>query len=141
MHAFRLLLVSLMAALISAGLIGCAVFSASAHADADMPGKAQVNHAHHGHDMAGSDHAMPDEGGHQHESCDGCENGLLNRAAISPEAGLATVSIPAPIFIIPAAIALDPAPAAPLLRDRWPPGSGPPSRPNTLTHQKISLLI
>ena len=140
--AFRLLFVNVLAVLAAAGLIGCEVFSASVHQappvqEMAMPA-GMAGHDHHaGHAINAE---MPGKGGHQNAGCDGCDNSLLNRASITPQAGLAPVSTPAPVFLLAAAPGIDrqPGPAA---RQNWPPCHGPPLRPNTLTQQKISLLI
>lgn len=143
----RSVILSLLAVLVSTGLVGCAVFSAGAvaplsSADAVEMGTG-VHHGHAGMDtgMDLSHEASPDEtGGHQHDSCDGCENSLLNRATISLDAGTAPISTPMPVFVIPAALQL--ARLEPIVScESWPRSHGPPPRPNTLTHQKISLLI
>lgn len=139
---FRLLLMSVFAGLVAAGLIGCAVFSAGVHAQTPPAMTASMDHDHHaGHAMAGHEVA-PEPGGHDHshESCDGCENSLLNRATIDLDAAAAPTLVPLPGFIIPAALRLDP-PSGFVARRGWPPGKGPPLRPLTLTHQNISLLI
>ncbi|WP_084399631.1 hypothetical protein [Henriciella aquimarina] len=136
MQALRVFLASCLAALISAGLIGCTVFSGAAAAqpaaDAGM-----VMHAHGDmHDMAG-----PHAGHHDPadtSSCEDCNQSLLHRVVTAPDKPVLTDSMPAP-FIVPQALRLDPVilPA----RMAWPPGPTAPLRPLTLTHQKISLLI
>ncbi len=143
-NAFRFLLVSFLAVLISTGLIGCAVFSASAGETLSAPvaqtPAGMAMHVHHGaHEMAATSDPAP---AHDHgdADCDGCTQTLLNRVSITPDAGLAPNEVPAPVFIIPLALQLDPQPVMPV-RQHWPPGDEAPPRPSTLTHQKISLLI
>lgn len=141
MPAFRLLFVNVLAVLAAAGLIGCEVFSARAHQappvqEVTMPAD-MAGHDHHAGHAAKA--GMPVKGGHEHAGCDGCENSLLSRGTNSPDAG-APLCFPAPVFIIPAVLQLEQWPG-PALQHGWPPWPRPPLRPDTLTHQNISLLI
>ena len=144
MPALRLLLVSLLAVLVSSGLIGCAVFSGAAQGvpavqDVDKPVMAMM-HDHHGaHGMAGTPVSAPSHD-HRDDGCDSCVQTLLNRVSLTPDAGLAPNEVPAPVFIVPAALQLDPEPVL-QVRDQWPPGEEAPVRAPTLTEQNISLLI
>lgn len=142
--AFRLLLVSLLAVLVSTGLIGCSVFSAkaaearTAH-EVESPAAMSGHHHHAAHDMAGAPDTAP---GHDHDDsrCDGCTQSLLNRVSVMPDAAPAPVPGQTPVFVLPSALDLDLPEALPA-RVAWPPGKGPPLEPVTLTHLKISLLI
>lgn len=139
----RLLMTSLLAILVSAGLIGCAVFSADA---ATAPaGPAPVISVHDGHAEHGM-HAMHDNSvpmpAHDHgsETCDGCGWSLLNRVSISPDSAPLLQKPPVPVFSRPVPVPHGDLPAL-AAHAVWPPGDEPPIRPQTLTHQKISLLI
>ena len=142
----RIFLLGALAALVSAGLIGCAVFTASAghmHASPEAPADAAMDmHAHHGaHEyhaemnMAGDQDAPAD-----HSDCDGCARSLLNRAATNLDAGVLQDQLPVPVLVTPVSVILVDSAEVPR-RAIWPPGDEPPTRPLTLTHQKISLLI
>jgi hypothetical protein len=139
--SLRLLGLSLLALFVSAGLIGCAVFSAGASTPAE-PAPAMPAMEHHEHDHAhhmASDEPAP---AHDHgsEDCEGCARSLLNRISIAPDLAPVFEKLPAPVFVIPAALQFDAEKDIPE-RAEWPPGDEPPICPDTLTHQKISLLI
>ena len=139
--SLRLLGLSLLALLVSAGLIGCAVFSAGASTPAEMMSvmPAMERHQHdHAHHMAPGDPAPAHD--HGSEDCEGCDRSLLNRISIAPDLTPVFEQLPAHVFVIPAAMQFD---AEKDIPDRavWPPGDEPPIRPDTLTHRKISLLI
>ena len=143
-NALRLLLVSLVAVLVSAGLIGCATLSVKA---GTSPAPPEVTtpaamKAHGGHGMHATMSPARKAPLHDHESedCDGCAQSVLTRASGSPDAGLVTSKLPAPVFVVPVALQLEAPPVAPV-NAKWPPGLGPPRPPRTLTHQKVSLLI
>lgn len=142
--AFRLFLLSLLAVLVSSGLIGCAVFSSTAQGvSAPQVSDAPVMMGMHDHHDGGdfepaSDPVQPHD--HGDEGCDSCLQTLLNRASLTPDADLGTFQGPSPVFIIPVALQLDPGPGL-YEHDVRPRGAGPPLEPRTLTHQKISLLI
>ena len=142
----RIFLLSALAALVSAGLIGCAVFTASAghvHASPQAIADAAMDmHAHngaHGHhagiNMAGDQDAPAD-----HSACDGSARTLLNRAAMTLDAGVLQDQLPVPVLVTPASVTFVDSADVPR-RTIWPPGDEPPTRPLTLTHLKISLLI
>ena len=139
MKSARLLLSSLLPALIAMGMIGCAVFSGAAAAQPADTGMSSPHmhgdHAGHAPDAAPTGHHDPDSGA----SCEDCSDTVLQRIITAPDKPL-TVDIAPAAFIIPAALLLDPA-DAPATRPAWPPGTSPPAEPRTLTHQKISLLI
>ena len=88
--------------------------------------------------IAGSDPAPAHD--HEGTDCDSCVQTLISRATLTPDAGFGLNELPAPVFIVPAALRLDPAPVLPV-RNQWPPGEEAPVRAATLTEQNISLLI
>lgn len=145
----RIFLTGVLSVLVSAGLIGCAVFTASAshaHAAHSAPVTVEAamsphhaghgNHDHHGQPQTDGDHHLPKN----HSECEGCARTLLNRAATKIDAGMQPDQLPAPVLVVPAAYLFVKSPAG-AIRAVWPPGDEPPIRPATLTHQKISLLI
>ncbi|MEQ9316163.1 MAG: hypothetical protein RLN72_09935 [Henriciella sp.] len=141
----RIAVLSLFALLLSAGLIGCAIFSQSAGAAA--PGVAETGqdaHSHHHH--VGMAHQTDDSApmGHHQDgdpsSCDSCTQTVASRSIAAPDKSDTGSSFPLPVFVIPVTLSLEAAAFTPESED-WPPGLDPPLRPSTLTHQKISLLI
>lgn len=143
--SFRTAALSLFAFLLSAGLIGCAVYSQSAEAAPAASMEAGHDlHGHHQHEamMHASDDSAP-MGHHQggdRSSCDSCTQTVTSRAIATPDKADTASSFPLPVFVIPARLSLE---ASAIMPDNeaWPPGLDPPLRPSTLTHQKISLLI
>lgn len=139
--SLRLLGLCLLALFVSAGLVGCAVFSAGAAAQtAPSTPTAPIEHHQHGHALHMEADEPPPAHDHGSEDCDGCARSLLNRISIAPELMPVLEKLPATVFIIPAALKFDAQKNIPE-RASWPPGDEPPIRLNTLTHQKISLLI
>lgn len=140
----RTLIIGLFALFLSAGLIGCAVFSQTASATpSDGMDQKQGLHTHHHHEwMPQGEHADPasDHHGGDSSSCDSCKQTVANRAVTAPDKTDTGAAFPLPVFVIPAALSLDAVAFRPARTD-WPPGLDPPLRPSTLTHQKISLLI
>lgn len=142
--ACRLLLTSLLAVLVSTGLIGCSVFSATAAEaqtmhEVERPAAMAGHHHHASHDMAAAPDSAPAHN-HDDSSCDGCTQSLLNRISVTPDTAPAPSFGNMPVFVLPVALDLERLAQAPV-RVAWPPGKGPPLEPITLTHLKISLLI
>ena len=139
--SLRLFGLSLLALFVSAGLMGCAVFSSGAATPVETsPPSAVMDHhqSDHAHHMSVEEPAPLHD--HGSEDCEDCALSLLNRVSTAPALALAADKLPVPVFAIPAALQFEAEQDIPE-RASWPPGDEPPIRLNTLTHQKISLLI
>ncbi len=136
LNAVRTLLICGLSALVCAGLIGCASYaSASAVASVSPDADAMQMAGHDHHQTGHTGHHDPAKG----EDCKDCAQSILQRVNLSPDTP-ALGDLPVRVFILPSALSLGAA-SADVPDPHWPPGAAPPRTPDTLTHQKISLLI
>jgi hypothetical protein len=143
-QSLRLAILSFLATLFCAGLIGCSTASAAASVQPvqDMPTMSLADHGGHSGHAGHQEHSMPPA--HQHHdgpvSCDACAQSLAKRVTIAPAfvADLGQVEYPAASTVASNRVL----PLAEIPRDvGWRRSSGIARSRPTLTQDRIRLLI